>query len=106
MRILCIEDDRELAEILRRGLAEKLHCVEVVHDGLSARHSALTEEYDLILLDLMIPEIDGVAVCRSVREAGRVTPSIMLTARDQVEDRILGLDSGADDYLIKPFAMG
>ncbi len=106
MRILCVEDDRELADILRRGLVEQSHTVDVVHDGESARHAALTDEYELVLLDLMIPRLDGVAVCHAIREAGKVTPVIMLTARDSIEDRILGLDSGADDYLVKPFAMG
>lgn len=105
MRILCVEDDVELAEILRRALTEQVHTVDVVHDGESARHAALSEDYDLILLDLMLPKIDGIAVCHALRAAGKLTPVIMLTARDQVDDRVLGLDAGADDYLVKPFAM-
>lgn len=105
MRILCVEDDRELAHIIRRALTEQLHCVEVVHDGESAKHAGLTEDFDLILLDLMLPKLDGVSVCHALREAGKLTPVIMLTARDRVDDRILGLDAGADDYVTKPFAM-
>lgn len=105
MRILCVEDDVELAEILRRALTEQVHSVEIVHDGESGRHAALTEDYDLILLDVLLPKVDGIAVCNALRAAGRLTPVIMLTARDQIDDRVLGLDAGADDYLVKPFAM-
>ena len=106
MRILVVDDDVELADILRRALTEQLYQVEIAHDGLSAQHIANSEECDLIVLDLMIPEIDGVTVCRNLRDAGKLTPIIMLTARDGTDDRILGLDAGADDYLIKPFSMG
>jgi DNA-binding response OmpR family regulator len=105
MRILVVEDDRELASILERALAEQLYAVEVAHDGETARHLAITEEYSAILLDLMIPGIDGVAVCRAIREAGKQTPVVMLTARDAIGDRVQGLDAGADDYVVKPFAM-
>jgi len=105
MRILCVEDDVDLAEILRRALTEQVHTVDVVHDGESGKHAALSEAYDLILLDVMLPKIDGIAVCHALRAAGKLTPVIMLTARDQVDDRVLGLDAGADDYLVKPFAM-
>jgi len=105
MRILVIDDDQELADILRRALTEQLHVVEVAHDGECALHLARSADFDLILLDLMIPKVDGIEVCRELRCQGLTTPIIMLTARDKVEDRILGLDSGADDYLVKPFAM-
>jgi DNA-binding response OmpR family regulator len=105
VRVLCVEDDREMADILRRALSEKLFVVHVERDGAGARHCALTEDYDLIILDVMIPMIDGIAVCHAIRSAGKWTPIIMLTARDRVEDRILGLDAGADDYLVKPFAI-
>jgi DNA-binding response OmpR family regulator len=105
VRILCVEDDPELAEILRRALTEQLHTVEVVHDGESARHTALSEDFDLVVLDVMLPKIDGIGVCRALRAAGKLTPVIMLTARDGVDDRVLGLDVGADDYVVKPFAM-
>ncbi len=105
MRILCVEDDREFANILRRALTQELHSVEVIHDGESAKHAVLIQDYELVLLDLLLPKVDGVSVCRALRQAGKLTPVIMLTARDRVDDRILGLDAGADDYLIKPFAM-
>lgn len=106
MRALVIEDDNELAEILRRGLEEELWAVEVANDGETGRHLALSEDFDLILLDLMLPALDGVSICSQIRSRGRVTPVIMLTARDTVDDRILGLDAGADDYMVKPFAFG
>jgi len=106
MRVLIVEDDAELATILRRALAEKLWTVEVACDGESAKHLALTEDFDLVILDIMIPGIDGIAVCRAMREAGKPTPVIMLTARDRVADRIFGLDAGADDYIVKPFDLG
>ena len=105
MRILVVEDDRELASILDRALAEQLYAVEIAYDGETARHLALVEDYDAILLDLMIPAVDGVAVCRALRQAGKQTPVVMLTARDAVGDRVRGLDAGADDYVVKPFAM-
>jgi len=105
MKILVVEDDPELADLLRRVLSEKLHRVEVLWEGESARHRALSEEFDLILLDLMIPRLDGIAVCRALRSAGKLPPVIMGTARDRFDDRVLGLDAGADDYLIKPFSL-
>jgi two-component system response regulator MprA len=106
VKVLIVEDDKELADLLRRALLEKLYSVQIAGDGEMAKHLALTEEFDLILLDIMIPKIDGVGVCHALRSAGKLTPVIMLTARDRVDDRILGLDAGADDYLVKPFAMG
>ncbi len=106
MRVLVVEDDRELAAILRRGLEEQLCSVEVANDGETARHLALTEDFDLILLDLMLPKVDGVSICTELRTRGKLTPIIMLTARDGIDDRILGLDAGADDYVVKPFSMG
>src|SRR4030095_4236524 len=106
MRVLIVEDDAELAGILRSALSEKLWTVEMARDGESAKHLALTEDFDLVILDIMIPRIDGVAVCRAMREAGKATPVIMLTARDGVADRIFGLDAGADDYIVKPFDLG
>ena len=106
MRILVVEDDLDLADILQRALREQLHHVEVVHDGESALHTAMTEDFNLVILDVMIPKMDGVSVCGSLRNAGKTTPVIMLTARDKIEDRILGLDAGADDYVVKPFSMG
>ena len=106
MRVLVVEDDTELAAILRRGLEEQLWSVEVAYDGETGRHLALTEDFDLILLDLMLPILDGVSICTQIRSRGKLTPVIMLTARDSVNDRILGLDAGADDYVVKPFSIG
>ena len=105
MRILVVEDDRELSSIIQRALAEQLYSVDLAHDGETARHLSISENYDAILLDLMIPGIDGVAVCQALRGAGKTTPVIMLTARDGIGDRVQGLDAGADDYMVKPFAM-
>jgi DNA-binding response OmpR family regulator len=106
VRVLIVEDDRELAGVLCRALREQNYAVECAHDGETALHLARTEPFDLILLDLMIPGIDGIAVCRKVRAANATLPIIMLTARDHTDDRILGLDAGADDYIVKPFSMG
>ena len=105
MRVLIVEDDQELADILRRAFIEKLSTVDVARDGETARHLALSESFDLIVLDIMIPRIDGIGVCNAIRMAGKLTPVIILTARDRVDDRVLGLDAGADDYVVKPFSM-
>ncbi len=106
MRVLVVEDDRELAEIIRRGLEEQLYTVMIANDGETGRHLAFTEELDLIVLDLMLPKVNGISICTELRARGMLTPVIMLTARDGVDDRILGLDAGADDYVVKPFSMG
>lgn len=106
MRVLIVEDDYELADILARALREQSYNVDVAHEGDSALHLARSEDFQLIVLDLMIPGIDGITVCRTLRASGKTTPVIILTARDTIDDRILGLDAGADDYLVKPFAMG
>jgi DNA-binding response OmpR family regulator len=106
MRILVVEDEPKLAAFLRNALEEDGYDVDVASDGDIGQHMAVTLDYKLILLDWLLPGRDGLSVCRAVREAGRVLPILMLTARDAVEDRIAGLDAGADDYLIKPFALG
>ena len=106
MRILVVEDDSELADILQRALVEQLHHVEVALDGEVALHLAQTGVFDAIIMDWMLPKVDGETVCRRLRQSGQKTPIIMLTARDKVDDRITGLDAGADDYLVKPFSMG
>ncbi len=106
MRILVVEDDHELADILKRALKEKMYHVDIAHDGESALHLANSEDFNMIILDLMIPKIDGMTVCRNIRNSGKTTPIIMLTARDKIDDCIDGLDAGADDYLAKPFSMG
>lgn len=106
MRVLVVEDDHELADILIRALKEQLYHVDVAYDGETAQHLALSEDFSLVILDLMIPKVDGVTVCRNIRRSGKNMPIIMLTARGAVDDRIGGLDAGADDYLAKPFSMG
>jgi DNA-binding response OmpR family regulator len=104
MRILVVEDERKLAEAVQRGLAEQGYAVDVVHDGQVGLDLAEVEPYDLIVLDVMLPGLDGFEVSRRLRAARRNMPLLMLTARDAVDDRVAGLDSGADDYLVKPFA--
>ena len=105
MRVLLAEDDVRLAALLEQSLTEAGWEVEVVHDGRSAYGRALPDgiPYDVLLLDWMLPELDGVSVCRRLRDLGVTTPVLMLTARSEVHDRIHGLDAGADDYLPKPF---
>lgn len=104
MRILVVEDERRLASVLQKGLNEHGYATDVAHDGESALALALTEPYDLLVLDVMLPGLDGITVCRELRNRGRTVPILMLTARDAVDDRVAGLDAGADDYLVKPFA--
>jgi heavy metal response regulator len=104
MRILLVEDEERIAAFIRKGLQEELYAVDVARDGADALDTALVGEYDLIILDVRLPVRDGIAVCRELRAQGNKTPILMLTARDTVDDRVRGLDAGADDYLIKPFA--
>jgi two-component system, OmpR family, response regulator len=104
MRILVVEDELKMASLLRRGLAEEGHAVDVARTGDDALWMAGAAEYDAIVLDLMLPGVDGIEVCRRVRENGVWAPVLMLTARDGVADRVAGLDAGADDYLAKPFS--
>jgi two-component system response regulator MprA len=103
-RILLVEDEKKIADFIRRGLTLEGYSVIVAYDGEKGLEAAVDETPDLIILDIMLPKLDGLAVCRSLRSAGFTTPILMLTARDSVPDRVAGLDSGADDYLIKPFA--
>jgi two-component system OmpR family response regulator len=103
MRILIVEDDVRLADVIRRGLAESGHVVDVEGDGEAGEGAALGTAFDALVLDVMLPRKDGFAVARALREAGLRTPILMLTARDTPEDVVRGLDSGADDYLRKPF---
>ena len=103
MRLLVIEDELKLSDYLHKGLSENGYVVDVARDGIQGRHLATQGEYDLLLLDLMLPGIDGFGVLKAVRAQGN-TPVLMLTARDKVEDRVRGLQEGADDYLVKPFA--
>lgn len=104
MRILVVEDDPAISRFVVSGLTEERHLVDLVADGASALAMVAAEEYDAVVLDLMLPDLDGFKVCSQMRAAGLDTPVIMVTARDAVSDRIAGLDCGADDYLVKPFA--
>jgi two-component system copper resistance phosphate regulon response regulator CusR len=104
MRILVIEDDKRIASFIQKGLKEELHAVDVVHNGEDGEFWAGVNEYDLIILDIMLPKKSGIDVCRSLRENKIITPIMMLTARDTVDDKVTGLDAGADDYLCKPFS--
>ena len=104
MRLLVVEDEPKLAALLRRGLVEEGHAADVAGSGEDALWRARSTEYDAIVLDLMLPGIDGLEVCRRLRGDGIWSPVLMLTARDGLGDRIGGLDAGADDYLTKPFA--
>lgn len=103
-RILLIEDESKIADFIRRGLKLEGYEVDVAYDGDVGLDKAVEAKPDLIILDLMLPGVDGMDVCRSLREAGFEMPILMLTARDAVADRVAGLDAGADDYLVKPFA--
>ena len=105
MHILVVEDEQKLANALRRMLAFERHVVDLAHDGVSGAELACSGTYDLIILDLMLPGKDGMQICREMRAADVQTPVLMLTARGAVEDRVAGLRTGADDYLVKPFAM-
>jgi two-component system copper resistance phosphate regulon response regulator CusR len=104
MRILLVEDERDAAAMLAKGLREHSHAVDLAHDGDDALAHVATNDYDLLILDVMLPRRSGLAVCREVRRGGSNVPILMLTARDAVEARVQGLDAGADDYLTKPFA--
>ena len=104
MRILVVEDSRRLAGIIRRGLLEEGYAVDNAYDGEEAQYMAETTPFDLITLDVMLPKKDGVTVCRELRAKNVNIPILMLTAKDRVEDKVTGLDTGADDYLAKPFA--
>lgn len=106
MRLLIIEDNRDIAANLTDFLSARAHVVDVAGDGVSGLHLAVTNDYDAIVLDIMLPGMDGLTLCRKLRgEAGRHTPVLMLTARDSLDDKILGLEAGADDYLVKPYAL-
>lgn len=104
MRVLVVEDDAHTAQMLRRGLAEDGYAVDITADGDDALWRASEIEYDAIVLDLMLPRIDGIELCQRLRTAGMWAPVLMLTARTCVEDRVRGLDAGADDYMPKPFS--
>jgi len=103
VRILVVEDNKRLSDSLRRTLEDDGYAIDTAYDGLDGEEMALMETYDVIILDIMLPEKDGLTVCRDIRDKHINTPVLMLTARDALNDRVSGLDSGADDYLVKPF---
>ncbi|AOW99744.1 MAG: response regulator transcription factor [Moorea sp. SIO3I7] len=106
MRILLVEDDERITDALAEDLTDQHYVVDVANDGQVGRELVESFSYDLILLDVMLPKIDGITLCRKLRSQGDLTPILMLTARDTINDKILGLDAGADDYLVKPFDLG
>ena len=104
MKVLVIEDEHRIAQAIKEGLEQESYAVDVEHDGEDGYNAALASEYDVILLDLMLPSMDGMAVCKNLRSNGVHTPILMLTAKDQNDDIVDGRDTGADDYLSKPFS--
>jgi heavy metal response regulator len=104
MRILVVEDQHKIAEFIRRGLKEEGYSVDVAYDGEQGYHLARINDYDLIILDLVLPKIDGLTLCRQLRQEQYTGPILILTVKDSVKDKVTGLDAGANDYLTKPFA--
>lgn len=104
MKILVVEDDLKIGAYLKQGLSESSFIVDLVHNGVDGLHHALTEPYDIVILDVMLPGLDGWQILSGVRAAGKDVPVLFLTARDHVDDRVHGLELGADDYLVKSFA--
>lgn len=104
MRILLVEDEYRLAQGIKRGLEEDGFAVDTAYDGEDGQFMAESEEYDVIILDIMLPKVDGLSICKQLRKKHNKTPILMLTAKSTLEEKVEGLDSGADDYLIKPFA--
>lgn len=104
MKILIVEDEQKTGDYLKQGLSEAGFMVDLLRDGLDGLHQALTDDYDLVVLDIMLPGLDGWQVLQRIRQAGKHLPVLFLTAKDQITDRVKGLELGADDYLVKPFA--
>jgi DNA-binding response OmpR family regulator len=105
MQILIVEDEEKIVNLLRRGLLEERYTVDIARDGEEALYKfEINQNYDLVLLDLMIPKVNGIEVCKKIRKTNTSIPILMLTAKDAVEDKIIGLDAGADDYVTKPFS--
>lgn len=104
MRILLAEDERRLANIVKKGLMEEGFAVDVAYDGQEGQYLAESESYDLVILDVMLPKVDGITICKELRHKNIKVPVLMLTAKSTLEDKVEGLDSGADDYITKPFA--
>lgn len=105
MKILLIEDNRDLATNLFDYFETKGHAMDLAADGISGLHFAAANQYDVLILDVMLPGMDGLTLCKRLREAGKLTPILMLTARDSLDDKIAGLEAGADDYVVKPFSL-
>lgn len=104
MRILLVEDERNVAAFIKKGLEEEFYSVDIAEDGTEGLLMAKSNDYDLIILDIMLPGMDGIEICKKIRERDRKVPILMLTAVDSIESKVQGLESGADDYLTKPFA--
>ena len=104
MKILIVEDEAKISEYVKQGLSEAGFLVDLARNGLDGHHRAMTESYDLVILDVMLPDINGWKILQALRDAGDKVPVLFLTARDTVDDRVKGLELGADDYLVKPFA--
>lgn len=104
MRILLVEDERRLATVVNKGLTEEGFAVDIAFDGEEGKYLAESEIYDVIILDITLPKIDGITICKDLRKKNNKTPILMLTARATLEEKVIGLDSGADDYITKPFA--
>ena len=104
MKLLIVEDEEKTGEYLRQGLSEAGFVVDYAQNGLDGHHLAMTGDYDLLILDIMLPDVDGWRILKSLREASKKVPVLFLTARDSIDDRVKGLELGADDYLVKPFA--
>lgn len=103
MKLLVVEDNQKIADYLRQGLKESGYVVDLANNGVDGLHHALTESYDLIILDIMLPKLDGLTILQTIRNTQETTPVLLLSAKDQVADRVKGLEMGADDYLVKPF---
>ncbi|HSX48727.1 MAG TPA: response regulator transcription factor [Candidatus Saccharimonadales bacterium] len=104
MRILIVEDEHRIASSLKKGLESERYAVDLAYDGETGLDQAEGEDYDLLILDLMLPKLDGISICKKLRDEGNHTPILVLTARGQIENKVEGLDAGADDYLTKPFS--
>lgn len=104
MRVLVVEDEHKIANAIKKGLHRESYAVDIVHDGIEGYDLASSEQFDVIILDIMLPGMDGIEICKKLREQQIHTPILMLTSKGQIEDKVVGFNSGADDYLTKPFA--
>ncbi len=104
MRVLIVEDEHKIANAIKKGLQRESYAVDIVHDGIEGYDLAYSEQFDVIILDIMLPGMDGIEICKKLREQQIHTPILMLTSKSQIEDKVVGFNSGADDYLTKPFA--